>query len=372
MSFTRPTLTTIIDRIKNDYKAGLSLQAIIRRGFLDIFSKATGATSHTLHGHIDNSVVKKFFPDTGDEETIARWGTLFKIFRKDAQKAEITIDVTATTGGTLPVGQIYVRSDGTEYLVKAEVIIPAATTLPATIVAADGFEGADANMDNGDKISLQSSITGIDSEATVTATEIEGEEQEALLDYQIRVLERLGFPPSGGTVNDYVAFAKTVAGVTRAWVIPSVVGEGSVGLTFVEDGNAPASIIPSPTKVDEVQEAVTALKPVGADLFTFVPNELQMNPEIQLSPNTTAVQNAVIAELEDLLKRKAEVRNALDPKQVGLGVQFDGIIKLSQIDEAISIADGEEDHVLLSPTSNVQPQDGGLVTLETPIFTPLP
>ena len=372
MAFTRPTLTQIIDRIKGDFKSGLSLQAILRRSFLAVFAAAFGGASHTLHGHIDFAINKKFFPDTGDEETVVRWGTLFDLPRKEAQRAELAIDVVGTTGGTLPQGQVYVRSDGITYAVKTEVIVPASSTVSAIIVENEiESVGDDGNLTNGDKVSLQSAIPGIESEATVTATELEGEDLEDLEEYRIRVLERLAFPPSGGTVNDYISYAKTVAGVTRVWVLPDQVGEGTVGLTFVEDGNAPASIIPSPAKVDEVQEGVLALKPVSADLFTFAPIELEMNPEIQLKPNTTDVQNAIIAELEDLLAREAEVRDASDPDQVGLGIQFDGKIKISQINEAISIAAGEEDHILLSPTSDVQPQSGGLVTLGTPVFTTL-
>lgn len=368
MAFKRPTLTEIIKRIKGDFKTGLNLQAILRRSFLDIFAKAFGAASHTLHGAIENGIIRKFFPDTGDEDTVIRWGTLYDLPRKDAVFAEIVIDVTGTTGNTLLANTVYVRDDGLEYLVKDDVVIPAVTTVPATIVAQTA--GLTGNMDNGDKINLQSALSGVESEATVTATTIEGEDLEDLELYRQRVLERMQFPPSGGTVTDYIAFAKTVAGVTRVWVLPDLVGEGTVGLTFVEDDEA--DIIPDQAKIDEVQETVEALKPISADLITFAPIELKMNPEIQLKPNTTEVQTAVIAELEDLLKREAEVRDASDPEQVGLGVQFDGRIKLSQINEAISIAAGEEDHVLISPISDVQPTSGGLVTLGTPVFTTLP
>lgn len=374
MAFTRPTLQQIIDRIKGDFKTGLSLQAILRRSFLAVFATAFGGAVHTLHGHISFAINKLFFPDTGIDETVIRWGSLYQLDRNQVQRAELTIDVTVTAAATLPVDTPYVRADGVPYKVKAEVVFAGAGTQPATIIedTQPTSIGADGNMSNGDKISLQSAIANINSEAEVTATELEGEDLEDIEDYRVRVLERMRFPPGGGKVTDYIAFAKTVTGVTRVWVLPALVGEGTVGLTFVEDGNVPASIIPSPAKVQEVQEAVLALQPINADLFTFAPNELEMNPEIQLKPNDSETQAAVIAELEDLLEREAEVRDASDPKQVGLGVQFTGIIPISKIDEAISIAGGETDHKLLSPTSDVQPQSGGLVTLGTPVFSALP
>jgi len=371
MAFTRPTLRQIIDRIKSDYRIGLGLTAILRRSFLDVFAKAHGGASHTLHGHIDFAINEKFFPDTGDEETVVRWGAMYDVPRKDAVFAEISIEIFGTTGTVLTEDKVYVRSDGVEYLLKDETVVPVA---PDSVIATVRAAVADdaSNIEDGEKLSLSSSQAGVESEATVVATIIEGEDLEPLAEYRVRVLERMRFPPSGGTANDYVGYAKTVSGVSRAWVLPGNLGEGTVGLAFVEDGNAPASIIPSPAKVDEVQIAVTNLKPISADLTTFAPIEKEINPTIQLKPNTAAVQQAVIDELNDLLAREAQVRDAIDPDQVGLSILFDGKVKLSQINEAISIAAGEVDHTLISPTQDVQPSVGGLVTLGTPVFITLP
>lgn len=369
MAFTRPTLTQIIERVKTDIKNGLGLTAILRRSFEEVIAKSIGGVAHTLHGHIAYAITKKFFPDTGDEETVVRWGTLYNLPRLEAQFAEIEIDVTATTGGSVVGGAtVYVRSDGQEYTVKDSVAIAAGETESVTIVANDS--GSGPNMDIGDEVELQSAIAGIQSTATVTGTSVSGSEQEELEAYRTRVLERLQDPPAGGTVTDYIAFAKTVVGVTRVWVLPNFLGQGTVGLTFVRDDEDP--IIPDASEVEEVQEAVLALQPVPADLTTFIPNETQMNPSIQLKPNTSEVQAAVEAELKDMLSREAQVRDASDPDQVGLGVQFDGTIALSLINEAISIAAGEEDHVLLSPAADVQPQSGGLVTLGTITWSTLP
>lgn len=371
MAFTRPTLQQIIDRIQGDIKTGLELTAILRRSILDILSKALGGASHTLHGHLDFNALQ-LFPDTATDANLVRWATIFGIPRLEATFTELIIDVTSTTGATLAADTIYQRSDGIQYKVKDEVVYGVTETLPVTIVALlanDSANGIDTNLSNGSTVSLLSPISGLESDGVVTSTSVEGEDQETIENLRIRLLERIQAPPAGGTVNDYIAFAKTVVGVTRVWVLPGNLGEGTVSLTFVEDNEVP--IIPSGAKVIEVFEAVLVLQVIDVDLFVFAPTEFEMNPEIALKPNTTATRAAAIAELEDLLIRSAEVRDASDPKQVGLGIQFDGIIKLSQINEAISIADGEEDHVLIFPTTDVQPQVGGLVTLGTPIFSTL-
>lgn len=369
MAFTRPKLSQIITRVEADIKNGLGLQAILKRSFEYVYARVVAGLSHILHGHISYAIAKKFFLDTGDEETVVRWGTLYTLPRKDATFAELIISVVGTTGGNVVGGAtIYVRSDGTEYTVKTSTVIPAATTVPVTIIAV--IEGDAGNMNDGDTVELQSAIAGIESEALVSSTSVEGADIEDIELYRERVLERLQNPPAGGKVTDYIAFAKTVTGVTRVWVLPNHIGQGTVGLTFVEDEETP--IIPDAAKVQEVQEAVLALHPVPADLITFIPNEEQMNPQIQLKPNTSEVQAAVIAELEDMLTREAQVRDASDPDKVGTGVQFTGKIALSLINEAISIAAGEEDHVLLSPTADAIPPTGGLVTLGTPVFSTLP
>jgi len=370
MAFNRPSLSTLVDRIKADIKSGLGLQAILRRSFEDVIAKALGGASHTLHGHIQYGIENDFFPDTGNEETVIRWGTLYGTPRNDATFAQLNITISGTTGGTLVVGTEFQRSDGVKFLLDAEVTVGASpATASGLLVAVDA--GADGNTDDAAIVSLTSPVAGVETDAVVDSTAVEGEDQEDIEDYRVRVLERLQSPPSGGTVNDYISYAKTVTSVTRVWVLPDYLGAGTVGLSFVEDGNAPASIIPSPAKVTEVQDAVTLLKPITADLFTFAPNETLMNPVISLKPNTADVRAAITAELEDLIFREAQVRNAVNPALVGMGTQYTGKIPLSKINEAISIATGEDDHVLTFPTSNPQPGEGGILTLGTITFNTL-
>jgi uncharacterized phage protein gp47/JayE len=363
MSFTRPTLTQIRDRVKGDIKSGLSLQTILRKSFLDIIGKIVTGASHTLHGSIEFAK-QQLLPDQAADEFLLRWGAIWGISRLDATFTKLNITVTGTPTTVLPAGTLYQRSDGFQYEVETEVAIDGGGSVAAVIVAT--VAGSGGNIDDGSTVSLVSAISGIDSDATVDSTAVEGDDQETLTDFRTRLVERIQNPPSGGTVADYVAYAKTVVGVTRVWVLPAHLGEGSVGLSFVEDNEDP--IIPDAAKVTEVQNAVEALKPVSADLFVFAPDATPMDPVIALKPNTQAVRDAVTAELQDLIAREAQVAGAFK----AVGETYDGKIALSKINEAISIAPGEEDHVLTSPTSDLSPQTGGLATLGTPVFSTLP
>jgi len=49
-----------------------------------------------------------------------------------------------------------------------------------------------------------------------------------------------------------------------------------------------------------------------------------------------------------------------------------GVLLLSHIREAVSIAVGETDHSVTSPTADVEPTTGEIVTLGTITFTTLP
>lgn len=368
MAFTRPTLQQIIDRIQADFKSGLSLPTILRRSFLDVISKAFAGVSHTLHGAI-NFAKEQLFPDTANEENLLRWGVIFGVDRNDATFAELNIEVPGTTGGTIVQDTEYQRSDGQRYTVKADIIVPVAPGTATGVIKAVN-SGDAQNIDDGSTISLLSPVAGVETDATVLSTAVEGEDQETIENYRTRVIERIQQPPAGGKATDYIAFAKTVTGISRVWVGPNTLGEGTIVTWSVEDDESP--IFLSPAKILEVQIAVDNLKPISADHTAATPIDTPMNPTIRLKPNTAEVQAAVIAELEDMLTREAQVADAIDPEQVGLGITFDGNIEISKITEAISLAPGEDDHVLVSPTTTITPVTGGLVTLGTVTFITLP
>ena len=362
MPFNRPTLSQIVSRVEGDFKYYLELPAIIRRGFLYCFARTFAGVAHTLHGHIAWAV-EQLLPDNADPEYVLRWANIFGVDRKAATFTILNVQATGTTGGTIPDEVKAQRSDGAKYVIDGAIVVPAGDTAAGVVVAE--IEGQDGNMTPGEKITLVSAVGGVNTELEILSVATEGEEEETIEELRTRVIERMQQPPSGGKATDYIGYAKTVAGVTRAWVLPGHLGEGTVGLAFVEDNEEP--IIPDQAKVDEVQAAVELLKPITANLYTFAPIANPINPVIAIDPNNLEVQAAIEAELDDLVYREAQVRDAYRSP----GVEYTGIIPLSKINEAISVAAGEDDHVLLSPTSDVVPGKGGIITKGNVTFQPL-
>ena len=169
-----------------------------------------------------------------------------------------------------------------------------------------------------------------------------------------RLLARIRTPPKGGGPGDYEGWALEVEGVTRAWESPNHFGLGTVALFFVLDNQA-GTIIPNPAKIAEVQTYLDGKAPItvggnAGHVYAMAPTESPINPTISVTPDTTAIRAAVEAELEDMLYREAEPG---------------GTIYLSQIREAISLAEDEQYHTLTLPAADHAAPAGYLPTLGT-------
>lgn len=365
MPFVRPSLQQIIDRVQGDIKGSLGITTILRRSFLAAFSRAIAGASHVLHGHLV-FISRQIFPDQAEVEYLERWGSIYGLERTPAVFTQLQIDVTFTGAATVSAGTIFQRSDQVTYTVNADIVATGAGVVQGVITAE--VAGSNGNLDDGQTVSLQSPIALVETDATIDSTTVEGEDEENDENFQQRIVDRIQNPPSGGTVADYKLWAIEVAGVTRAWVLPGYLGLGTVGITFVEDNDTP-SIIPGTAEVEAVQDNIDLRKPVTADAVVFAPDDNSVDMTISLFPNTAEVQAAVTEELTDLFSRESQVKGAFQAVDLPA---YTGIIPLSRINEAISLAQGEQDHVLVTPTLNPEPaNNGGILTLGTITFQTL-
>jgi uncharacterized phage protein gp47/JayE len=331
MPFQRPSLAEIKSRTE---ASRLGLGALLRRSFLKVFARVVAGGSHLLHGHLDWAS-RQVLPDTADAEHLARWSSIWGVTRKTAAYAEGSVIFEGEDGVTIPAGTLIQRADGVRYATDNDVLISAGIAIaPVTAVLA----GEAGNEEEGVDVAMVSPIAGVQASAEIAAGGFAGgADAESDADLRARLLLRIQQPPHGGAGFDYVAWALAVAGVTRAWVLPGWTGPGTVGLTFVMDGQV-GSIFPSNDKVQEVEAYVEERRPVTADIVVFAPTAKNLNPTIQLTPNTAEVRAAVEASLDSLLRRTAVPG---------------GTMLLSQLREAISIAAGESNNVLVSPVADV-------------------
>ncbi len=346
MPFTRPALADLIDRAVQDIDARLpGADARLRRSNLNVLSRIHAGSTHGLYGYLD-WISRQVLPDTADAEIMERWASIWGVTRKTASFAAGPLALTGTTGAVVPAGTVLQAATGQEFETDAEVTLAAGTATAQVTALSAGQAG---NLVASTKLNLISPIAGVNAQATVASGGLVGgadtETDDAL---RARLLARIQAPPHGGAKADYIVWALEVAGVTRAWVYPGELGLGTVTVRFVRDDDA--SIIPDAAEVTAVQAHLDTLRPVTAGLTVAAPIAVPLNLTIQLTPNTSTVQAAVLAEIKDLLRREAEPG---------------GTILISHIREAISLAAGETNHVLTVPSADVTHTAGQIATLGT-------
>lgn len=349
MPFVRPDLPTLIERAVADIESRFpGADARLRRSNLNVLARVHAGAVHGLYGYLD-WIAKQILVDTADAEILERHATIWlPSGRVPASYAVGQVTVTGSDGAVIPLGSIFKRADGAAYAAEAEATVAGGVAL-VTVVAADA--GQAGNAVAGITLNLDSPIDGVNAAATVTSGALTGgadiEDDEAL---RARVLARIQQTPHGGAAHDYVAWALEVPGVTRAWCYPLEMGDGTVTVRFVRDDDA--SLIPDAAEVAAVQAYIDAQRPVGMELFVVAPIAAPLAFQIQLTPATASVKAAVEASLRDLLIREAEPE----------GGGNEGKIPLSHIREAISLAAGETDHVLLSPVADITLAVGQIAT----------
>ncbi len=347
MPFTRPTLQQLVERAIADIEANLpGADARVRRSNLNVLARLHAGGLHGVYGYLD-WLARQIPWDTAEAEFIERWASIWGVARLAATFAGGEVAFGGSDGAQIPAGTELRSVTGIVYRTDALAVVAGGTAIAAVTAATPGAAG---DAEPGVQLATVAAIAGVDSQAVVTAGGLTGgSDAETDASLRARLLARIQEPPHGGADFDYVAWAREVPGVTRAWCLPLHLGLGTVGVTFVMD-DKDGTIIPDGTEVETVQDYIDARRPVTADVTVFAPTAVPLDLEIELMPDTAEVRAAVVDELSDLLRREAEPG---------------ATILISHIREAISIAQGETDHVLVSPAANVGHEPGEIAVLGT-------
>lgn len=352
MAFQTPTLKQLIDREIADIDARITgADARLRRAFLNVLARVHAGGMHGLYGYLAWRADQQM-PDTAESEYLERWASVMRGYSRNAAVAAAgNVTFTGLNGSIIPAGTLMQNSAGVEYASDAEATIASGTTTFAVTAVVGGTAG---NAEAGTPVTLVSPIAGVSSAGVVAAGDLDGgtdtETDEQLRE---RLLTSLRAPPQGGAAHDYIAWAKEVPGVTRAWVFPNELGPGTVTVRFMRDDD-PGSPVPDGAEVTAVQAYLDERRSVTAALTVLAPVAVAVNFTIGLTPDTAEVRAAVEAELTDLLRREASP-----------GGSAPAIVYLSHIRAAISLATGETDHELTVPSADVSRTTGQIATMGT-------
>jgi uncharacterized phage protein gp47/JayE len=367
MPFQRPTLKTLFAQGANDVAQSTGNFVLLRTAPLRILAKVFAGFVDGLYGYLD-WIARQSNPATATGEFLRAWAALVGIYPIAASSAagEEAVLFSGTPGAIMPEGTRLVRSaDGVAFVTTALATVDAAGQLRASVQAVE--PGAAGSTAQGVAMVIASAVAGVNATGSVVTAIAGGADIEDEDDFRTRMLERYRAPPQGGSATDYLAWAKTVPGVTRAWVSPNGAGAGTVVVyTMFDDvraaqngfpqgssGGAAGETRTAPAAGDQltVADAILPLQPVTALVFSCAPNPLPLALRItDLEGDSATLRAAITEAVRGMLRRTAAPGGTLYP---------------SDITGAIASVAGIGHYTLVTPTAPVVAPAGSLATLNT-------
>ncbi len=264
-----------------------------------------------------------------------------------------TITATALNSFTYEV-------TGTPVTPATGTILAAFTTASIEVKSVD--TGQDKNQLSGIALTVATPIAGMDDTGFVQFDEIGGGTAiESDSDLRIRILDAYQNPFALFNVAQITATAKTVSGVTRVFVQETIPAPGFVTIYFTRDNDS--NIIPSASEVTTVKNAILVIKPAfvaDSNVIVSAPTPVTTNFTFSsINPNTSTMQTAIIANLDQFFKEKTSV-----------GIPVTEIDYLCAINDTVDTQTGDllRDFTLTSPTGDIPVPTGNLAVLGTVNF----
>lgn len=345
--FIRDDLATIIARIEASLAAGFgNVPGDEQRSLGMALSRADGEVANLLYAFID-SVATEALPETA-VNWLVRHAEWRGVIRVPAAIASGPVIFTGNAGAPIPLDQRLVLA-GQEYAVDADAVIGEAGSVSVAVSAL--VAGRAGNQPEGAALALLTPLAGVNAAAAVGAGGLSGgADIEGIEALRQRLREHVRMPPHGGNPDDYVKWAKAhSAAITRVWPFKNGMGRGSVVVFFMMDGSYDDGI-PEAGDVAALLAYYNqpGIAPVQANVYVVAPVAQPITFQISgLVPATLAVKAAVEAGLRDLVRSEAKPY---------------GDLLLTHVQQAVSLAAGEHDHVLVYPAANLTPDDGKVFT----------
>lgn len=359
MPFKIPDLPALVTRAANAFRVNL------KGSDARLWPNNVNVSSKVLAGGVFENfsflewISQQILVSSADGEFVERHAREYGMARLPATFALGSIIITGDAGVAVPAGVVLLRADNVSYITASAGLTDGDGKVTLQVRAET--PGKIGNCPSGAALTMMAARDRLNATAIVAAGGIgAGADLESYESLRARVLFRKRLPPHGGAAHDYVSWAREINGVTRVFVDPVTQSNGrtSVGVWFLMDDTY-ADGIPQGADVESVADYIDTVRPAGALVDVAAPIKQAVNIVITgLSPDTTAVRDAVRAELADLFRRRVAVSTLTHPFT----------LYRSKIIEAISVAGGEDHHTLTSPAGDTSASAGKLLTLGTVTF----
>jgi uncharacterized phage protein gp47/JayE len=372
--FAIPSLKELVERARQSFRVNLpGSDAWIWPNNINPTAKVFAGLVHEVFGFADY-IQKQKFALTADSENLDLHGEEFGLARRPRAPAQGMVDITVSAAVVLDVAAVFRRADGVEYVATAGGTTDGAGVISVLVTCVS--DGLNTNAIAGTPLAIVSGLNGDDAATAQVAGGglVAGADDEDDESFRARILFRKRNPPHGGAAADYVMWAGEVSGVSVTGSRPDVfvdrlwAGAGTVRV-FPLMFDLYADGIPQPADIARVREHIETVRPAGAVVTVAAAQAVPINITISgLQPNTTAVQEAVLAELRSAFRRQARV--------AGSDQEFGSMDYLARpttfsrswIWQAVANASGEQRHVIVTPTADVTIPSGQMATLGTVTF----
>jgi uncharacterized phage protein gp47/JayE len=351
LPWSTPSLDDVRKQNRDYITARLHAAAMVPNSVLRVLSDGNAGLAYLVLLYID-WLALQLLPDTAETEWLDRHAAIWlpNSGRKAATFASGSVTATGINGSILPQGSQLTGQTGVLYETLAQITVGSGPT-PVDVRAVD--PGIAGNLDQGSSLAFVNAIAGVDG-SVIVVTMGGGVDVESDDELRERVLERIQQPPMGGAQYDYVAWAKQVPGVTRAWAYPEQ-GPGTMTVRFLMDDLYPEDDgWPQPADIATVAAYIDLKRPVTVkDCYVMAPIKQFLDMTItDLVTSDAATQAAIEQSIRNMLFIKAA------PGQT---------IYRSWVDEAVSNAVGE-DHHTLTLDDLVMPAPGYMAVLGTILY----
>ncbi len=365
MPYARSTLTQLIQQTAAAIQSSLpGADPLLRRAVLTVLSRVLAGQHHEQYAYLD-WVARQAVPFTATGENLVGWAALRNLQPNSPTFGSFMVQSTGNNPNTaVAPGATLLRSDGVSYSAGAGGTVDLNGNI--TLVISAALAGSASNLTIGSSISLSSPTSGVNSAFAVTAVIASGTDLETDDSLRSRMLEAFANPLQGGDLADYITWTLAIPGVTRVWVADSLAGTGTVTVYFMMDNIRSYQFgIPAGTNGASSNEARAVQVAAGDQLivantlytkraatalvYACAPLGAPLQLTLQEVPNDPIIRGNISAAIAGLCIRLASPGGAwIVPQQV-----HGGILRLSDINDAIAAVPGLDHFLLVSPTSDV-------------------
>lgn len=212
-----------------------------------------------------------------------------------------------------------VEENQLSYTISGTPVTPATGTITATAsyasVEVKSVEtGQDKNLDSGAKLTLKTSIVGVNDDAYVQFDKISGgEDEEDIESYRLGTIGVYANPAANFNDANIINIIKSIPGNTKVWVFDATPIAGDTEIYFIR-ANDP-DIIPDPTEIDSAKTEVLKIKTAGMrdqDVYVLAPTKVPVDFVFtQLTPDSQTLRDTIQERLIQFFKDSPNVSEDL-------------------------------------------------------------